>query len=161
MKFKPTTPAATDVNMTPMIDIVFQLIAFFMVVINFEQTQADERVKLPRDELARPPVKARPSELTINIGFKRDKNGKIISDPFILITGEAREFVWPRDEAELKKVIERIGRSRKRDDKLKETTIIIRADSYCDAGITTDLVDIAQGAGFESFAFAATQKGKQ
>ena len=41
-------------DMTPMIDVVFQLITFFMLVINFEQTEADERVKLPRDALARP-----------------------------------------------------------------------------------------------------------
>ena len=52
--------------MTPMIDIVFQLIAFFMIVTNFEQTQADERVKLPADELARPPIAPREQELVIN-----------------------------------------------------------------------------------------------
>ena len=44
-----------EVDMTPMIDVVFQLLAFFMVITNFEQTQADERVKLPRDQLAKPP----------------------------------------------------------------------------------------------------------
>lgn len=160
MKFKPTKPAETDVNMTPMIDIVFQLIAFFMVVINFEQTQADERVKLPRDELARPPLTARPAELTFNIGFHRDKQGKIESDPFITVTGEGKDFYWPRDKAELEKVVQRIGRARERDGKLKETTIMIRADSYCDAGISTDLIDMAQKAKFEKFAFVATQKGQ-
>ena len=54
MKINKVEPAVPEVDMTPMIDIVFQLIAFFMVITNFEQTQADERVKLPEDQLARP-----------------------------------------------------------------------------------------------------------
>jgi biopolymer transport protein ExbD len=130
-------------------------------VINFEQSQADERVKLPRDELARPPVKTRPGEITINIGFKRSDDGTITSDPFVLITGEGKMFFWPKDKDGIVKTIERIGRSRERDEKLKETTIIIRADSFCNAGIVTDIVSIAQDAKFEKFAFSATQKGKQ
>ena len=44
-----------EIDMTPMIDCVFQLITFFMLVINFESTQADERVKLPESEIAKPP----------------------------------------------------------------------------------------------------------
>ena len=55
MKISTKHTEETNVDMTPMIDIVFQLIAFFMVITNFEQTQADERVKLPRDALAKPP----------------------------------------------------------------------------------------------------------
>src|SRR5690606_19863288 len=62
-------------DMTPMIDIVFQLIAFFMIVTNFEQTQADERVKLPADELARPPLAPREQELVLNMGFIRTPEG--------------------------------------------------------------------------------------
>ena len=49
MRIKSSKPSLVDPDMTPMIDIVFQLIAFFMIVTNFEQTQADERVKLPED----------------------------------------------------------------------------------------------------------------
>jgi len=55
MRIAGKKPEIADVDMTPMIDIVFQLIAFFMVVTNFANTKADERVKLPKDELARPP----------------------------------------------------------------------------------------------------------
>jgi biopolymer transport protein ExbD len=52
-----------------MIDIVFQLIAFFMVISNFEQTQADERVRLPTDLLAQPPSVKPAHELVLNVGF--------------------------------------------------------------------------------------------
>ena len=55
MKIAKVDPAQAEVDMTPMIDIVFQLIAFFMVITNFENVRADERVKLPKDQLAKPP----------------------------------------------------------------------------------------------------------
>ena len=41
MRINKSDAALAEVDMTPMIDIVFQLIAFFMVISNFEQTQAD------------------------------------------------------------------------------------------------------------------------
>ncbi len=42
-------------DMTPMIDMVFQLIAFFMVLINFSQTEANDHVVLPNSKLVKPP----------------------------------------------------------------------------------------------------------
>ncbi len=41
--------------MTPMIDMTFQLIAFFMVLINFAQTEANDHVVLPNSQLVKPP----------------------------------------------------------------------------------------------------------
>ena len=49
-----SAPAAEG-DLTPMIDMTFQLIAFFMVLINFTEAEADQRVKLPESELAKPP----------------------------------------------------------------------------------------------------------
>ncbi|MBX3423028.1 MAG: biopolymer transporter ExbD [Pirellulaceae bacterium] len=45
-------PAEAD--WTPMIDMTFQLIAFFMVLINFSQSEQNDRVTLPASELAKP-----------------------------------------------------------------------------------------------------------
>jgi biopolymer transport protein ExbD len=73
MKIHSSGSSVPDVDMTPMIDIVFQLIAFFMVITNFEQNQADERVRLPKDQLARPPEVKRENSFTLNLGFVRDK----------------------------------------------------------------------------------------
>jgi len=173
MKFKSKEPAQVDVNMTPMIDIVFQLIAFFMVVINFEQTQADERVKLPRDELARPPKTARADKRVVNVGYIRDNKGSIEQGPFVWLPGVEREdvtdtddprypngYLWPNDEKAFQRDLGKVKRSLERDDKVKETTIIIRADGEAPGGITTDLVNAYQEAGFVKFAFSATQKGR-
>ncbi len=42
-------PAATELNMTPMIDVVFQLIVFFLLSLKF--TTLDQRIEnmLPQD----------------------------------------------------------------------------------------------------------------
>ncbi len=62
-----------EIDMTPMIDIVFQLLTFFMVVINFEAADADERVKMAVSDLARPP-KVKPAEtLVVQVGFNREQ----------------------------------------------------------------------------------------
>ena len=44
----------TEVDLTPMIDMTFNLIAFFMLLINFSQSEQNDRVTLPVSELARP-----------------------------------------------------------------------------------------------------------
>ncbi|MDD4267587.1 MAG: biopolymer transporter ExbD, partial [Thermoguttaceae bacterium] len=53
--------------MTPMIDMVFQLIAFFMVVINFSEADQNQRIHLPSSELAKPPDAPLESPITINV----------------------------------------------------------------------------------------------
>jgi len=45
---------AADGDMTAMIDMVFQLIIFFMVLINFSQDDQNDKIKLPSSELAKP-----------------------------------------------------------------------------------------------------------
>ena len=69
MKIKPTNTEIAEIDMTPMIDIVFQLITFFMVINNFDQNEADERVALPRDQLARTPEVVRKDAFVLNFGL--------------------------------------------------------------------------------------------
>jgi len=155
MKFKKQDPATADVDMTPMIDIVFQLIAFFMVITNFEQTQADERVILPKDSLAMPPKVKREDELTVNIGFERDLEGnKIDPDAYIFWPGEKMRL----DGLEPKLRLEaQIYRDEGKD--IKEITVVIRADGEVPTGIVQGVIKIAQkeGIAFEKFAIKAQQ----
>ena len=43
-----------EVNLIPMIDIVIQLITFFLMLVNFDNSNTDERVRLPVADLAKP-----------------------------------------------------------------------------------------------------------
>jgi biopolymer transport protein ExbD len=54
-------------DLTPMIDMVFQLIAFFMVLINFAQTEANDRVVLPKSVLVKPPEEALEFPIVLHI----------------------------------------------------------------------------------------------
>ena len=47
MRIKKTSVNLVEGDLTPMIDMTFQLIAFFMVLINFTEADQDERIKLP------------------------------------------------------------------------------------------------------------------
>ena len=142
-----------EVDMTPMIDIVFQLIAFFMVINNFEQTQADERVKLPRDALAKPPEVKIEHEITLNIGYLRDLNGERTNpDPFLFNFG-GEDMIPPLNAS---KALEQEARLyNNREVELADVTIKVRSDAEVPTGVVQELIKLAQDAGFEKFAMSA------
>ena len=72
IKRSETPPAEGD--MTPMIDMTFQLIAFFMVLINFSEADQSEKIKLPKSELAKPAEKPPTSPITLQLR----ENGNVI-----------------------------------------------------------------------------------
>ncbi|MDG2388246.1 MAG: biopolymer transporter ExbD [Planctomycetaceae bacterium] len=155
MKFKKANVATAEIDMTPMIDIVFQLIAFFMVITNFEQTQADERVILAKDALAMPPKVKREDELTVNIGFERNLEGEKI-DPQAYIFWPGEKMLIEGLEAKLR-LEAQIYRDEGKD--IKEITVVIRADAEVPTGIVQGVIKIAQkdGIKFEKFAIKAQQ----
>ncbi len=158
MKFKKTEPAVAEVDMTPMIDIVFQLIAFFMVITNFEQTQADERVKLPADQLARPAKNKRDNELVLNIGFNRNPDGSRVGSgsPLLFYAGDKIPLGAPQIKEQLN--FEAKNFEEARGVKRAEVTVILRADAEVPTGQIQELIKKCQEAGFEKFALKAKQK---
>ena len=59
-------------NLTPILDMVFQLITFFMLVINFQAAAVDMSLKLPVVGSARPVDKAAEELLVLNVTTKGD-----------------------------------------------------------------------------------------
>lgn len=142
-----------EVDMTSMIDIVFQLIAFFMVITNFEQTQADERVKLPRDSLAKPPEVKVEHELVLNIGYLRNMKGERDDpDPYLFAIGN-EDMVRPLESAGILNQEARLYGNKQVDP--SDVTIKIRADAEVPTGIVQELIKICQDAKFEKFAMSA------
>ncbi len=79
MKFKRTVyNVSAEPDMTPMIDMTFQLIAFFMVLLNFGEGEVDARIKLPSSQLAKPPEAALVSPLVL----------QLTSDDKVIFSGE-------------------------------------------------------------------------
>ena len=153
MRIETEQPEVAEVDMTPMIDIVFQLIAFFMVITNFEQTQADERVKLPKDQLAKPPEVKLEHKLVLNIGYLRDKDGrKRDPDPFVFWGGNNIRVLdfGPKLNQE-----NRLYKLKKQEP--EDVTIVIRADADVPIGLVQELMTLARNNNFVKFSLKAKQ----
>lgn len=156
MRIQKTEPVISEMDVTPMIDIVFQLIAFFMVITNFDQTQADERVKLPRDQLAKPPEVKRDLQLVVNIGFDRESTGeKKDPDPYVFWNGDPI-----RVQNFDKKLVQEARLAKQKGEDVEDYSIVIRADAEVPTGLVQDLIKMAQESGYTKFSMSATQKNE-
>lgn len=153
MRFKKSTSNIPDIDMTPMIDVTFQLITFFMVITNFENTRADERVKLPKDHLARPSEKTREDEVVLNMGFIRDSAGQETGGPFVFY-GDGVNYQVDQMGPILKREYQYFKDLGK---KAEDSTVVLRADAEVPTGIVQDTIKLAQEAGFTKFALKAMQ----
>jgi biopolymer transport protein ExbD len=137
-----------ELDYTPMIDMTFQLIAFFMIVINFEAADQDQNVQLPASILARPPETAFDSPITI----------QMVSDGRILMGGEYyadAEAIRPLLKNERYILQSQASTEAERKRKLAQATIIIRADREAQTGRVQDIIQICQETGFERFTLRA------
>lgn len=68
MRFrKKTNSKIMEGDLTPMIDVTFQLIAFFMLLINFSEVDRAEEILLPSSVLAKPPETRPDYQIILNL----------------------------------------------------------------------------------------------
>ena len=142
MRFRERHEASAETDVTPMIDMAFQLIAFFMVVINFAEADQNDRIRLPMSELAQPPDA--PFETPITLQLTKDGTVLAIGEE-VPVAG-----LKPLLRREKEFIEYRGGKS-------SEATIIIRADADAKHGIVQELIKACQDTGFEKFAVRAKQ----
>jgi biopolymer transport protein ExbD len=158
MKTRKIDMGFTEPDMTPMIDIVFQLLTFFMIAINFENTKADERVKLPKDMLAKPPEVKPEHELVLNFGYERSKEGvKKSPIPTVFYNEKYVEVAQLTPDLEQEK---RVMEAMHGKDVIKDVTVLIRADSEVPTGLVQQLIKKCQDNGFTKFALRASAEEK-
>ena len=137
MKFEKNTLEEVTIDMTPMIDMVFQLIIFFMLLINFEEAEQNEEIQLPQSTLARPPE----APLDFPIVLHVSKDGTV------LYSG--------RDvQIEAMGLFMRMEREQVQSQGGDDPTVIIRADAVALAGKVQELIKVCQdpkNGGFEQF----------
>ena len=141
MKIKAKGPEFVEIDYTPMIDMTFQLIAFFMILINFAEGEQDQRVQLPASVLAKPPEAA--AETPITIQMVRD--GKIIMSGSLLPDANALRPYLNNE----KYVLENKGES------IKDANVIIRAHKDAKTGLVQQIIKVCQEIGFEKFSLRA------
>jgi biopolymer transport protein ExbD len=130
-------------DMTPMIDMTFQLIAFFMVLINFSEAEQDERVKLPESVLAKPPESPMEDYVTVQM----TETGECIVDGQAYALTEIQSILSRQAD-----FMERLGTSR------GDVTIIVRAHGEVATGKVQNLIEECQKARYEKFVLRAKEK---
>jgi len=141
MKIKAKGPDYVEIDYTPMIDMTFQLVAFFMILINFSDGEQDQRVQLPSSALAKPPQQ--PLEVPITI--------QIVGDGKIAMGGElypTADSIRPLLSNE-KYVLESQGHA------VGDATIIIRAHRDVKTGLVQRVIKVCQELKFEKFSLRA------
>ena len=129
-----------DLDVTALIDIVIILISFFIFFNNAADAETNERLKLPKSEIARPNDILPEEPLTIQVL----NNGTIL---FNLSEYTAEKF------ATALSVECRIFKDRKIP--LEKITVMIRGDARCETGKVMDVVKECQGRGLSTFRFIA------
>ena len=129
MPKRTTEASTTDIDMTPMIDMTFQLITFFMFVMNFSEAEQDDRIQLPLSQLAKPVDGPVEKPITLQLA----NNGSVIY---------AGEMIGLRDVGgyleQEKSVMIDAGKEP------NTATVIVRADGRAKTGEVQEIIKICQ-----------------
>jgi biopolymer transport protein ExbD len=137
-------------NLTPMLDMVFQLVTFFMLVINFSSASLDLNLRLPVVGSARPvDSKGQESLLILNIDNQGNLNQYGRQQPVKEYI--AREAKHSFVEAKLTQPDIQYGQD-------LPTTVVIRADRTTPFKMLDNVIRECQANGFRKFALKAMTK---
>lgn len=143
MKFKPANVKLLEADLTPLIDMTFLLITFFMLVINFAKAELDDSVQLPLSDIAQTPQETEEDTITLQLS----------AENMVIMKGE--QFAM----TELRKRLEDEARFRSQFYKKEPsaTEIIIRADKRSQGGYVRRMIDACQAVGYTRFVLRAKQ----
>ncbi len=131
-------------DLTPMIDMTFQLIAFFMLLINFSEVDRAEEITLPVSELAIPPDGRPDYQVILNL----EPGGNVIF--------EGQRI--PRIDV-MKPILNQEIRNADRENVDKSNiAVIIRSHEDTPTGLVQKLISKCQEAELENFVLRVQEK---
>lgn len=134
-----------DPNLTPLLDMVFQLITFFMLVINFKGASLDLTLKLPVLGSARPLERTGKLEpVLLNV----DSEGKVKA---FGQTVDVEEHI--AREARLLKSYLRLSGEKIEGD--LPVSVVIRADRSAPFRLVNHVITVCQNHGYRKFSLSA------
>ncbi|HPE62280.1 MAG TPA: biopolymer transporter ExbD [Thiolinea sp.] len=140
MNFRPREKQAVDVDLTPLIDVVFLLLIFFMVTTTFDRN-AEIKVELP----------------TASTTVRSDRNDKLE----LLIDGQGRYYVNGREvlNSEPETLFQAMTQVLNEMDTVPP--LVISADSTVNYQTVVTAMDIAGRLGLTNFSLATTQSERK
>ena len=131
-------------DMTPMIDMTFLLIAFFMVIVNFSEAESNQLIKLPMSELAKP---------------IEDATGTMV---VLQLTDRYPAMIFFRGrKLQMGELLPYLKNERVGIKDPAEATVVIRADRFAQTGIVQKVIKVCQKAKFQKFALRVKQGKRQ
>jgi biopolymer transport protein ExbD len=149
-----TSAIKAEPNLVPLLDLVFQLIMFFMVCVNFVSQQVNEDIKLPVAQSARPMDKAEVDVLFLNV----DQAGKLVvpgRDQPLTTLPQMRVYLR-QVYADAKRAAQEKGDKNGR----VKTAVVIRADKRTTYVKIFELLQLCKDVGYQRLQLRAlTQAG--
>ncbi len=142
---KSNSMPSAETDMTPMIDMTFQLITFFMFVMKVSDIEADAKIKLPGSQIAKPP-EGKPGQLYI---LQIAANNKILHN--------GQDIDVERFDKMLRFEIDTMKKLGKDP---RETIVLVRADGLADTGYVQRVIQVCQKNGLVNYSLRAVVRGK-
>nr|WP_207188101.1 biopolymer transporter ExbD [Thiorhodovibrio winogradskyi] len=140
---RPLPPQPPELNLTPLVDVVFLLLLFFMISTTFEQAR-----ELP---IALPEADGQPAEQTekepLVVSIDRDSHYFIAEQPLELATDQAAS-----DETMTEQLTQAL---REAAESAQSESLLIEADAQTPHQAVMRVLDAAQQLGLTQLAFAA------
>jgi len=125
-------------NLTALLDLVMQLLMFFLIVANFVVEQNNQDIKLPEATTAVPIEKDLKQTLAVNI----DMDGNLVISETDKKASDVQILRYMQDQYQLF--------SRNPDVKMDDVAVVVRGDSRADSGHIYRVMKSAKDAGFKN-----------
>ena len=138
-----------DPNLTPILDMVFQLITFFMLVINFRATDFNKEVDLPVVGASAPADEELQGDMLVL---------NVTNDGTVIARGKPQLSLKNFLVNELKgfEITSKAGAAEP-----ASVTIVVRADRDLTFRVLNSVMETCKSVGFSQFVFVVMRKAKQ
>lgn len=146
---------SSEPNLTPLLDMVLQLVMFFMMVANFSMEQVNEDIKLPSMQSARPMDKVNKDVMYLNL----NQHGQMVitGQEIPLTTVPQMEFYLHQQVKDYREA----AKLRGEDGTELKTLVIIRAHRDSDYGQVYNLLRLCKNVGYRNLQLRALTQAKQ
>ena len=139
MKFRNHKMAPAELQLAPMLDVVFQLLIFFLVSFEFQRSEMDMKVSVPSAQEGDPDKKRALGEIIVNVR----KSGEVVVEHQTMT------------QEQLKEKLTAIAALH------ENQPIRLRGDAECTYQTIVEVIDTCQKAGIWNISFATQRKSEK
>ena len=117
-------------DLTPIVDVVFNLLIFFALSLNFSQVVSSINIKLPNA-----------------------KSSEVVTEKQVVVSIERNNKVYINDQAlyldQIPNYLDKIN---------KDNVVVVKADKEIDHGFVVQIMDLIKRSGFKKLGIAVTKQ---